>query len=62
MLEEQSQPATRNLVVSDELKLKSLEARLIGPSKDGLPPITSNADVLDIEQIRSSKFLVLPLF
>lgn len=37
----------------DELKIKSLEARLIGPSKNGLPPITSCYE--DTRTILSSK-------
>lgn len=37
----------------DESKIKSLEARMIGPSKDGLLPISSCIDHLDLENLKS---------
>lgn len=41
----------------DESKLKSLEARMAGPSKDGLPPIPTATENMDLETLKSRKFL-----
>ena len=47
----------------DENKLKSLEARLIGPSSDGnMPAEYEPLMEIDVEQIKSSKTTFIDLF
>lgn len=55
MEEESNNYFKQGLSMTEELKLKSLEARLLGPSKDGHPPILSNIEAVYLETIKSSK-------
>jgi tousled-like kinase len=54
MAEEQLLSIKLPNITSDDAKLKTLEARLVGPSKDGLPPIQSTENI-NVENIKTSK-------
>jgi hypothetical protein len=54
MAEEQISNIKLPTLSCDDAKLKTLEARLVGPSKDGLPPIQSVENV-NVETIKTSK-------
>lgn len=55
MAEEQISNIKLPILTSDDAKLKTLEARLVGPSKDGLPPIQSVVENINVETIKTSK-------
>jgi hypothetical protein len=65
MSEENNMQNMKFIQPTPEEKIKSLEARLGGPSKDGNPPINITLETLDAETVKSSKnfFLyILSLF
>ena len=55
MSEENNMQNMKIILPIPEEKIKSLEARLGGPSKDGNPPINITSETLDVETVKSSK-------